>query len=58
VDGNGFSGVDAACFNAWRDAMCVAAATGPRDAIYRQSREHYFAMLAERVRIDEKRAEG
>ena len=57
VGGNGFSSSAVARFNERRDAMCAAAATGPRDTTYRQSRERYFAMLAERVQIDEKRAE-
>ncbi len=58
VGGDDFNAVDAARFNQLRDAMCMAAATGPRDAAYRRSREQYFSVLAERVRIDEKRAEG
>ena len=58
VGGDDFTPVDAARFNQLRDAMCAAAATGPRDADYRRSREHYFAVLAERVRVDEKRAEA
>ncbi len=58
VAGDAFSAPDAVQFNEWRDAMCTAAATGPRNAIYRRSRQHYFTMLADRVRLDEKRAEA